>query len=49
MKFDSHKKKLVENKPESRKGIFRLIGSALPKDGDVNDIDDERLKYLLSK
>ena len=49
MKFDSHKKKLVEDKPDGPKGIFRLIGSALPKDGDVNDIDDERLKNLLSK
>ena len=42
-----HKKVPLEDKP--CKGIFRLIGSALPKDGDVNDIDDERLKNLLSK
>lgn len=30
-------------------GIGRLIGSALPKDKDIASIDDDRLKYLLSK
>lgn len=30
-------------------GITRLIGSALPKHTDISSIDDERLKYLLSK
>ncbi|MBR4826697.1 MAG: hypothetical protein IKZ91_02295 [Bacteroidales bacterium] len=30
-------------------GIGRLIGSALPKDGDVSSIEDDRLQYLLSK
>ena len=30
-------------------GITRLIGSAIPKDNDLSSIDDERLKYLLSK
>ena len=30
-------------------GISRLIGSALPKDGNVSCIEDDRLKYLLSK
>ncbi|MBO7544755.1 MAG: hypothetical protein J6T02_04175 [Bacteroidales bacterium] len=33
--------------PES--GISRLIGSALPKSGDLVSINDDRLKYLLSK
>ena len=44
---DLHKKVPLEDKP--CKGISKLVGSALPKDGDVNNIDDERLKYLLSK
>ena len=29
--------------------ILRLVGSALPKDGKVEDIEDDRLEYLLSK
>lgn len=29
--------------------ILRLIGSALPASGSVEDIDDDRLQYLLSK
>ena len=29
--------------------ILRLVGSALPKDGRVEDIKDDRLEYLLSK
>ena len=33
--------------PES--GISRLIGSALPKNADIDSINDDRLKYLLSK
>ena len=30
-------------------GIGRLIGSALPKNGNVYSIEDDRLQYLLSK
>lgn len=30
-------------------GISRLIGSALPKQGNLSSIDDDRLQYLLSK
>ena len=33
----------------SESGISRLIGSALPKDKDLSSIDDDRLRYLLSK
>lgn len=29
--------------------VFRLVGSARPSKGKVEDIDDDRLKYLLSK
>ena len=29
--------------------VLRLIGSALPKDRKVTDIDDDRLRYILSK
>lgn len=29
--------------------ILRLIGSALPANGRIEDIDDDRLQYLLSK
>lgn len=29
--------------------ILRLVGSALPAAGKVEDIDDDRLEYLLSK
>ena len=29
--------------------ILRLIGSAKPSKGQVEDIDDDRLQYLLSK
>ena len=29
--------------------VFRLVGSALPAKGKVEDIADDRLKYLLSK
>lgn len=29
--------------------ILRLIGSALPVNGRIEDIDDDRLQYLLSK
>ena len=29
--------------------ILRLMGSALPKSGQVEDIEDDRLKYILSK
>ena len=30
-------------------GIYRLIGSALPQEGDLSSLDDDRLQYLLSK
>ena len=30
-------------------GIYRLVGSALPGEGDLAAIDDDRLQYLLSK
>lgn len=30
-------------------GIGPLIGSALPKKGDIYSIEDDRLQYLLSK
>ena len=38
-------------KPASGKssGIARLIGSAIPRDKDISSIEDDRLKYLLSK
>ena len=29
--------------------VFRLVGSALPSKGKVEDIADDRLRYLLSK
>lgn len=29
--------------------IMRLVGSALPKEGRLNEIADDRLEYLLSK
>ncbi len=29
--------------------VLRLVGSALPAKGKVEDIEDDRLKYLLSK
>lgn len=29
--------------------VFRLVGSALPAKGKVEDIEDDRLRYLLSK
>lgn len=29
--------------------ILRLVGSALPKDRNISDIDDDRLRYILSK
>lgn len=29
--------------------VLRLIGSALPAEGRIEDIDDDRLQYLLSK
>ena len=29
--------------------ILRLVGSALPKDRRPEDIDDDRLRYILSK
>ena len=29
--------------------VLRLVGSARPSKGKVEDIDDDRLKYLLSK
>ena len=29
--------------------VLRLIGSALPVEGRIEDIDDDRLQYLLSK
>ena len=29
--------------------IMRLVGSALPKDGRLDEIADDRLEYLLSK
>ena len=31
------------------KSVAQLIGSALPKKGQVSDIQDDRLQYLLSK
>ncbi|MBQ6198596.1 MAG: hypothetical protein IJK44_05120 [Bacteroidales bacterium] len=54
-------KKYIENMLESRAreiearnlnvspSIMRLIGSALPANGRIEDIDDDRLQYLLSK
>ena len=50
-------KRYIENLLEStcykkavpQTSISRLIGSALPKNGDYSSIDDDRLQYLLSK
>jgi len=36
-------------KVEVNPRILRLIGSARPQKGKVEDIDDDRLQYLLSK
>ena len=35
--------------PEISPAVFRLVGSALPLKGNVEDIADDRLKYILSK
>lgn len=29
--------------------VLRMVGSALPKEGKVDEIEDDRLEYLLSK
>ena len=29
--------------------VLRLVGSALPPDGKIESIEDDRLKYILSK
>ena len=29
--------------------VLRLVGSALPQEGKVDEIEDDRLEYLLSK
>lgn len=34
---------------KNESGIGRLIGSAIPKSVDIYSIEDDRLKYLLSK
>ena len=41
--------KACPRREPSEGGISRLIGSALPKHTDISSIEDDRLKYLLSK
>lgn len=34
---------------ELNPGVLRLLGSAIPKDRSIAEIDDDRLRYILSK
>ena len=37
------------NRQGHSQAVTKLMGSALPKQGDIAAIDDDRLKYILSK
>ena len=39
------KRKLIDINPQ----ILRLVGSALPKDRRLEEIEDDRSRYILSK